>query len=165
MLGNGHVRFGPEAVGKGPARGRHLANGLPVPTPRPLAGLSDPRLKDDDVEMTARRLVIVVTCLAVAVLGAVLVATRWDDASRVATVASALAAVAAVGVAVWAALPGSVRGSVAKQTGKATASGAGSRANSGVTGPATMPGSARADGTGDARATEGGAANSGVDLS
>ena len=29
MPGNGHVRFGPGAVGKGPA-GRHLANGPPV---------------------------------------------------------------------------------------------------------------------------------------
>ena len=29
MIGNDHVRFGPEAAGKGPAPGRHLASGLP----------------------------------------------------------------------------------------------------------------------------------------
>ena len=30
MIGNDHVRFGPEAAGKGPARCGHLASGLPV---------------------------------------------------------------------------------------------------------------------------------------
>ena len=35
MIGNDHVRFGPEAVGKGPTKQQHLhggnlANGLPV---------------------------------------------------------------------------------------------------------------------------------------
>jgi hypothetical protein len=119
----------------------------------------------DDGEMTARRVVIVVTCLVVAALGAVFLVLRWDDASRIATVATSLATVAALGVAVVTVLSGSGRGSVAKQTGKATARGAGSRANSGVSGPATMPGPVRAEGTGEAGATEGGAANSGADLS
>ena len=32
MRGNPHVRFGPEAAGKGPAACRHLAGVLPVPT-------------------------------------------------------------------------------------------------------------------------------------
>ena len=31
MRGNPHVRFGPEAAGKGPAPCRHLAGVLPVP--------------------------------------------------------------------------------------------------------------------------------------
>ena len=31
MRGNPHVRFGPEAAGKGPAACRHLAGVLPVP--------------------------------------------------------------------------------------------------------------------------------------
>ena len=30
MIGNDHVRFGPGAAGKGPARCGHLASGLPV---------------------------------------------------------------------------------------------------------------------------------------
>ncbi|MGH3157777.1 MAG: hypothetical protein ACRDNF_14535, partial [Streptosporangiaceae bacterium] len=35
MPGNGHVRLGPEAAGKGPASGGHLADGLPEhPAPR-----------------------------------------------------------------------------------------------------------------------------------
>jgi len=29
MIGNDHVRFGPEAAGKGPPTGQHLASGLP----------------------------------------------------------------------------------------------------------------------------------------
>ena len=32
MRGNPHVRFGPEAAGKGPAPCRHLAGVLPVPS-------------------------------------------------------------------------------------------------------------------------------------
>jgi len=31
MPGNGHVRFGPEVAGKGPAPSGHLAGGLPAP--------------------------------------------------------------------------------------------------------------------------------------
>ena len=32
MRGNPHVRFGPEAAGKGPAPWRHLAGVLPAPS-------------------------------------------------------------------------------------------------------------------------------------
>ncbi len=113
--------------------------------------------------MTARRVVIVLTCVVVAVVGALFAIVRWEDANRIATAASALAAVAAVGVAVWAALPRkSDAGTQASRTGSATAHGPGSRANTGVTGP-TMPGPAVADRTGAAEATDRGSANTGVD--
>jgi hypothetical protein len=118
----------------------------------------------DDVDMSARRIALLVTCVVVAALGVLFAVSQWDRVARIATVASALAAVAAVGVAVWAALPGSGPGVRASRTGHATADGTGGRANSGVTGPATMSGPVVADRTGDAQATEGGTANSGVDL-
>jgi hypothetical protein len=112
--------------------------------------------------MTARQVVIVVTCIVVAALGAVFTLTRWEHANRVATVVSALAA---VGVAVWAALSQfSSAGARVRRTGSATASGPVSRANSGVTGPAALSGSVVADRTGDAQATGGSSANSGVDV-
>jgi hypothetical protein len=117
---------------------------------------------EDDVRMTARRVVIVLTCVAVAALGAVVTVTRWEYANRIATIASALATVAAVGVAVWAALPGSGAGVRASRTGNATARGRGSRANTGLTGPPAS-GPAVADRTGDAEATGGGSATTGVD--
>ena len=100
----------------------------------------------------------------VAVLAAVFAVSQWDQATRIATVTSALAAVAALGVAVWAALPGSSPGARASRTGTATAGGPGSRANTGVSGVASTPGAVVADHTGDARATNGGSSNSGVDL-
>ena len=83
--------------------------------------------------MNARRSVLLVTLLAVAGLLAWLAVAKWDSASKVATVVSALAAVAAVGVAVWAALPGSgpTLRVIAARTGRATARGGG-RATSGV---------------------------------
>jgi hypothetical protein len=114
--------------------------------------------------MTARRVVISVTCVVVGALAAVFAVSQWDQANRIATVSSALAAVAALGVAVWAALPGSGPGARVSRTGTATAGGPGSRANTGVSGAASMPGAVVADHTGDARATNGGSANSGVDL-
>jgi hypothetical protein len=108
--------------------------------------------------MSARRVSILITCLVVAVLAIVLVVVRWDDASRIATIISALAAVAAVGVAVWAALAPTGARARASKTGAAVARGRGSRANTGVTGPAGA-----AEQTGDARAAEGGSANSGIE--
>jgi hypothetical protein len=112
--------------------------------------------------MRARPVVIVLTCVVVAVLGGVFAVVRWEHANRIATIASALAAVAVLGVAVWAALPGSGAGARASRTGNATARGRGSRVNTGVAGPA-VPGLTAADGTGDAEATGGGSANTGVD--
>lgn len=114
--------------------------------------------------MTARRIVLLITGLVVAGLGAAFAVLRWDDANRVATVASALATVAALGLAVWAALPGGRPGHTLRvsHTGKAVA-GAGGTAVSGVSGSA---GSATGDidvhDTGDAEASGGGNATSGV---
>jgi hypothetical protein len=113
--------------------------------------------------MMARRLVIILTCVVVAALGAIFAIVRWEHANRIATVASAVAAVAAVGVAVWAALPGNgAAGMRASRTGGATARGPGSRANTGVSGPA-MAGPVVAGHTGAAEATEGGSSNTGID--
>lgn len=129
-----------------------------------LEGCQRLALDGDDVVMNARRVVIVLTCVVVAGLGATFALTQWDNANRIATSASALASVAAVGVAVWAGLAASRTGVRASRTGKATATGQGSRSNSGVAGSAKLAGPALADRTGDARAAEGGSANSGADL-
>ncbi len=55
--------------------------------------------------MSTRRLVLLLTALAVAALAAVFAWVGWEQAGRIATVLAGLAAVAALGVAVWAALP------------------------------------------------------------
>src|SRR5215469_14923917 len=102
--------------------------------------------------MTFRRVVIAGTAGVVAVLAAVLMVLRWDDANKVAVLVSALAAVAAVGVAIWAALPAVRSGGKIRvlRTGRAT-TGAGGRANTGVSGPAgSLQGDVRMDRTGDA---------------
>ncbi|MFD4411117.1 hypothetical protein [Streptomyces sp. NPDC058475] len=114
--------------------------------------------------MSARRVALMATASAVAVLGVVLTVVRWDDANKMAVVVSALAAVAAVGISVWAALPGgSSRGQgwQASRTGRAVASQQG-QANTGISTPATSaPTVVEVNNTGDAEAT-GGDANSGV---
>lgn len=56
--------------------------------------------------MNWRRLVLLLTALAVGALAALFAWVGWDQASRIATVFAGVAAVAALGVAVWAALPG-----------------------------------------------------------
>jgi hypothetical protein len=116
--------------------------------------------------MSARRVVLLVTCLVVAGLAGWFAVARWEQASRVATVVSALAAVAAVGVAVWAALPGADRRMVrVSNTGPATA-GLGGTATSGLTGPAAgLRGTVEVDRTGHADASGGGNATTGADLS
>jgi hypothetical protein len=108
--------------------------------------------------MAVGRVVLVITLLLVAALGAWFAVVRWEDANKVATAASALGAVAAVGVAVWAAMrsprpEGRVR---VRGTGSAVARGGGS-ANTGVIGGGT----AQVRNTGDAEA-DGGDANTGV---
>jgi hypothetical protein len=113
------------------------------------------------------RVVLVVTSGVVAGLATWLAAASWDQASRVATVASALAAVAAVGVAVWAAVRGPAAGSGSvkvSDTGTAVAgrqglanTGARMRRWAGV-------GRVRAQHTGDAVASDGGDTNTGVRL-
>ncbi len=60
----------------------------------------------DDGGASTRRLVLLVTALAVAAVAAVFAWVGWDQAGRIATVMAGLVAVAALGGAVWAALPG-----------------------------------------------------------
>lgn len=120
--------------------------------------------------MSGARVALVVTCVVVAGLGVWFAVAQWDQANKVATVASALGAVAAVGVALWTALrtspgraggPGAIRVS---GTGRATATGPGSSAVSGVRGKAGGPGPVTARDTGDAEAEGGGSAISGVQI-
>lgn len=112
--------------------------------------------------MNTGRAVLLLTCLVVAALGGWFALARWDDANKVAAIASALGAVAAVGVAVWAALRTSTSGPsvIVRRTGRSEARGGGA-ANSGVRGRVRGP--VRVDGTGDALA-DGGDANSGARL-
>ncbi|WP_143674151.1 hypothetical protein [Streptomyces caniscabiei] len=122
----------------------------------------------DDGSMTTRRIVLAVTCLAVAGLGVAFLLMRWDEASRLATVASALVAVAGLGVAIWAAVPGpGQRGLRVSDTGEARAA-AGGTAVSGVTAGATGGtgdvGPVEVERTGPADATGGGDATSGIRL-
>lgn len=105
-------------------------------------------------------------------LAIVLAVLRWDDASKLAAVLSALAGVAAVGVAVWAGLPrrggeAQPRGSTTLSvtgTGNATA-GPGGRANTGIVAAAgALPDDVRVERTGHADASGGGEADSGARL-
>ncbi|OKJ42344.1 hypothetical protein [Streptomyces sp. CB01580] len=106
--------------------------------------------------MNTGRIALIVTCLSVAVLGIWLTVVRWDDASKVATVVSALGAVAAVGVAIWATLqtPPTRGPVVVSRTGRATAR-SGGRAITGLTGRADGAGSVRVEHTGDAESSGG----------
>jgi hypothetical protein len=115
--------------------------------------------------MNTGRIALILTCLAVAILGMWLAFVEWGDASKVATVVSALGAVAAVGVAVWAALRAPSAGGVVvvSRTGRAT-SRAGGRAVTGFSGRAggaAGSSSVRVEDTGDADSS-GGDAISGV---
>jgi hypothetical protein len=111
-----------------------------------------------------RRVVLVMTCVIVATLAVVLTVLRWEQANKVATSASALAGVAAVGLAVWAAIRGSSARVRVSNTGKAT-SGPGGKAVTGMSGPVAGAEEVVVDRTGDADASGGGDASSGVQLS
>ncbi|MEV7009683.1 hypothetical protein [Streptosporangium sp. NPDC051022] len=118
--------------------------------------------------MGARRGVLAVTCVVVAVFGVVFAVVQWEQANRIATSVSALAALAAVGIAVWAALPATPSGTGTRirvsGTGKAV-SGPGGQAVTGVSGTvAAAAGEIVVERTGDADASEGGEATSGVRL-
>jgi hypothetical protein len=117
-----------------------------------------------DGQMTVRRVVLLVTCMAVMVLGGLLSLMQWNRANRIATAVSALSAVAAVGVAVWAApsRPGArIR---VRRTGEAR-SGPGGTANTGLAAPARgLQVSVEVERTGDADASGGGNANTGINL-
>jgi hypothetical protein len=116
--------------------------------------------------MNVGRVVLAVTCLVVAGLGAWFAVVRWDEASKVATLAAALAGVAAVGVAVWAALPARQYKSGIRVigTGNATA-GNGGVANSGLRASVDkLPDRIEIGRTGKADAAGGGIATTGAQL-
>jgi hypothetical protein len=109
-------------------------------------------------------MVLLVTFVVTAGLLTWLTVVSWGDASRIATIASAVAAVAMIGVAVWAALPvAAAKGrSRVSMTGGAVARGEGSSANAGIIASADDSGEQEARRTGRADATDGGQANTGI---
>lgn len=109
---------------------------------------------------------IVISCVLVAGLGVWLAMARWDDANKVAAIASALGAVAAVGVAVWAAVrrPQSQKSLTVSDTGRAIAN-YGGTAITGVSGRADhSERSVQVKRTGNATASGDGSAVTGVHL-
>jgi len=109
---------------------------------------------------------LLVTCLVVAALAVWLAIAKWDNASKVATSISTLAAVAAVGVGLLAAWPGVSSGARARasRTGRAVARDRGT-ATTGITGSVGHESAdIRVDRTGDAEASDGGEATSGIRL-
>ncbi|MEU5083068.1 MULTISPECIES: hypothetical protein [Streptomyces] len=105
-------------------------------------------------------MVAIVTCAVVAILGWLFAVSQWETASRIATVASALAGVAAVGIGIWAALPGAGQGGIAvRDTSSARTTGPGD-AVSGFQGKKSS-GTVTVERTGSAEATGEGNAISG----
>lgn len=184
---NRHIRYGrptsvvPTAVGlpagtrRCPPSGRTFGVAdRPGWTDR--SGLPGPDPAGHNGGMSARRVVVLGTGVVLAALAGVFVVVGWDRAIRISTVVSALAAVAAVGVAVWAAWPVvRSRSDLSRRprsepeltvrvsgSGTATARGHGSSV-SGASGPATSaPNRVEAVKTGDADASGGGDATSGI---
>jgi hypothetical protein len=120
----------------------------------------------DDVDMNTGRIAVIASCLLMAAMGVWFAVARWDNANKVATMASALGAVAAVGVAVWAALrtPPSRTSLTVSDTGRATAD-SGGKAITGFSGKANrIDGQVRVERTGDAKASGGGDAITGTQL-
>ncbi|MGZ3143405.1 hypothetical protein ACVDFE_15715 [Lentzea chajnantorensis] len=120
----------------------------------------------NDHSRTIGRTSLVVTLLAVAGLGFWFAIARWEDANKVAAIASALGAIAAVGIAIWAALINRSRASqmIISGTNDAETHGEGD-ANTGLQGKTSkMIGSVEVRNTGKATATGGGHANTGIRL-
>ena len=117
----------------------------------------------DGVRMNSGRVALLVTCFVVAGLGTWFALSRWDDANRLATIASALGAVAAIGIAIWSALhgPSPQKSVTVKNTGKATATSG--KAVTGVVGRGSI-GMIRVEQTGDAKTSGDGNAITGVEL-
>ncbi|MFF4605206.1 hypothetical protein ACFY12_21040 [Streptomyces sp. NPDC001339] len=110
-----------------------------------------------------QRLVAGLTGLAVAVLAGVFCLLSWDRANQVAGIISALVSVVALGTGVLALMSGHAGSVRITNTGPATAIGAGSHANTGLTAQGSVHGGMEVDGTAEARAEDGGRANSGYD--
>jgi hypothetical protein len=121
-------------------------------------------MEEDDVGVSAHRIVLTGTAGVVGVLAVVLALLRWDSANKIAVVVSALAAVAAVGVAIWAALPAMSprQGMRVSRTG-GTVAGLGSPANPEVSGTGdSLPGDLRVERTEDPEASDGRDASTGI---
>ncbi|WP_405542416.1 hypothetical protein OG478_12080 [Streptomyces phaeochromogenes] len=110
-----------------------------------------------------QRLVAGLTGLAVAVLAGVFCLLSWDRANQVAGIVSAVVGVVALGTGVLALMSGRDGSVRVANTGRATAVGAGSHANTGLTVHGSVQGSMEVDGTAEARAEDGGRANTGYD--
>lgn len=114
--------------------------------------------------MKLGRWTLVITLLVVAGLGFWFSVARWDDASKIASVLSALAGIAAVGVAVWAALRGAASSSKITVKNSGNASSDSGDANTGVSGKANSAGlSVKIKNSGDAE-SKGGNSNTGLHL-
>jgi hypothetical protein len=114
--------------------------------------------------MGTRRVVLMITGVLVAALAGVLPALQWEQANKIATAISALAAVASIGLAAWAAIPGARTTIRVSNTGKAI-SGRQGKAVTGIEGrSAQLTGDISIDHTGDADASKGGEAGSGIQL-
>lgn len=114
--------------------------------------------------MTARRVVVLVTCVVVAGLAGLFSVNSWTKANQIATVVSALVGAAALGVAVLTTWHVHGSGPRALRTGRASATGAGSSANTGIRGRSVRAGAVHVERSGDAHAADGGEANSGAEL-
>ena len=163
--GRGHLRTGVRQGEQGQVRAKRVCM-VWRGSHGNLAGATCPRSRLwNHFVMSTRRVALLVTFLAVGVLLIGLTVVSWDDASRIATIVSTVAAVAALGVAVWAALPAAAAAkgrSRASLTGEAVARGKGSSANAGIIAPADGSGEQEAHRTGRADAADGGQANTGI---
>ncbi|MEV7737820.1 hypothetical protein AB0O75_38100 [Streptomyces sp. NPDC088921] len=110
-----------------------------------------------------QRLVTGLTGLTVAVLAGVFCFLSWDRANQVAGIVSALVSVLALGLGLLALMSGRDTAVRVTNTGPATAVGAGSHANTGLTAQGGAHEGMEIDGTAEARAEDGGRANTGYD--
>lgn len=110
-----------------------------------------------------QRLAAGLTGMAVAALAGVFCLLSWDRADQVAGIVSALVGIVALGTGVLALMAGRDGSVRIANTGPARAVGGGSRANTGMTGQGSVHGDVEVDGTAQARAEDGGRANTGLD--
>ncbi|MFK4107070.1 hypothetical protein ACI2L1_45030 [Streptomyces sp. NPDC019531] len=110
-----------------------------------------------------QRLAVGLTGLTVAVLAGVFCFLSWDRANQVAGIVSALVGVVALGTGVLSLISGRDGSVRVANTGPATAVGSGSHANTGLTVQGSVQGGMEVDGTAEARAKDGGRANTGYD--
>lgn len=108
------------------------------------------------------RVLVGVSGLAVAAPAGVFCFLSWERADQVAGVISALVSMAALAATLWTLRSGGSGAQVSvSATGPADATGPGSQANSGVISPSSAQNNVSVSGTGDAKADQGGSANTG----